>query len=491
MKINELLPGIGNENYRTEFKVRLLTGLDKQKNDNELKWLKELVAFANTQGGTLFVGVNDKTHEIEPLNHSEVDGTAKLLYQKVEERIEPDISLRIKEISVGKVKEDQYILQINVEKSEKTPVYVHVNGIPACYIRQFGRTKIAVPEQIAQLVVQSTRVSYDAVLTNEVYKTEDFQILNSTYESANPGKKLDNKTLASFGFMDENSHLYKGALLFKDNCDDLITLAKCSVFPGFNKGGDIVTASQSFHGCLINVIQQVMDFITNHSTIGYQKTHNSRIDLSSYPKRALFEGVINAFAHRNYFIFGSEIQFDIFRDRLEITSPGSLLGGKNLEQEKQISKIMPKRRNELICKIFESLHRMEAKGTGFDKISEDYQSAKESQKPFISCNDDYFTLTLPDLTFQKGVIGEDNPYPEIHLLREISSPYDEKILSCCYLKEKTILEIASFLQISSSSHLRNDILEKLVKAGYLFKSQKGKAFFYLTNKEKLQSEYAI
>ena len=67
MKINELLPGIGNENYRTEFKVRLLTGLDKQKNDNELKWLKELVAFANTQGGTLFVGVNDKTHEIESL----------------------------------------------------------------------------------------------------------------------------------------------------------------------------------------------------------------------------------------------------------------------------------------------------------------------------------------------------------------------------------------------------------------------------------------
>ena len=198
MKINELLPGIGNENYRTEFKVRLLTGLDKQKNDNELKWLKELVAFANSQGGTLFVGVNDKTHEIEPLNHSEVDGTAKLLYQKVEERIEPDISLRIKEISVGKGKDDQYILQINVEKSEKTPVYVHVNGIPACYIRQFGRTKIAVPEQIAQLVVQSTRVSYDAVLTNEVYKTEDFQILNSKYESANPGKKLDNKTLTSF-----------------------------------------------------------------------------------------------------------------------------------------------------------------------------------------------------------------------------------------------------------------------------------------------------
>ena len=149
MKINEILPNINNENYSVEFKARLLTGLNKQGNDNELKWLKEIVAFANTQGGTLFVGVNDKTHEIEPLNHSDIDETAKLLYQKAEERIEPDISLRIKEISLGKAYKDQYLLRIDVEKSERTPVYVHANGIPVCYIRQFRRVKPATPEQIA------------------------------------------------------------------------------------------------------------------------------------------------------------------------------------------------------------------------------------------------------------------------------------------------------------------------------------------------------
>ena len=491
MKINEILPNINNENYSVEFKARLLTGLDKQGNDNELKWLKKIVAFANTQGGTLFVGVNDKTHEIEPLNHSDIDETAKLLYQKVEERIEPDISLRIKEISLGKAYKDQYLLRIDVEKSERTPVYVHANGIPVCYIRQFGRVKTATPEQIAQLVVKSTRIAYDSVLTDEIYKEKDYQKLIAKYEETNPGKKLDDKTLISFGFMNNEKRLFKGALLFKDNCEDLITLAKCSVYPGFDKGGNVVSASQSYQGCLISVIYEVVDFVKNHSTIGYKKTNDSRIDLSSYPERALFEGVVNAFAHRNYFIFGTEIQFDVFKDRLEITSPGSLLGGKNLEQEKQISQIMPKRRNELICKILESLHMMEAKGTGFDKIVEDYRQAKESQKPFVSCNDDYFTLTLPDLTFQKGVLGEGNPYPEIHLLREIASSYDERILSCCYLKERTITEIASFLQISSSSHLRNDILEKLVEEGYLFKTQKGKAFFYLTNRAKLEKENAI
>lgn len=488
MKLNELLPEIDNEDYTTEFKARLLTGTDKQKNDNELKWLKEFVAFSNTQGGTIFVGVNDKTHEIEPLNHTEIDETAKLIYQKVEERIEPDISFHIKEIRLGNNNPDQYILRIDIKKNKETPVYVHVNGIPACYIRQFGRAKIASPEQIAQLVVQSTRIAYDTVLTEEIYHSEQYQILNKKYAETNHGKPLDKKTLLSFGFLNDNNQLYKGALLFKDNCKDLITLAKCSVYPGFDKGGNIVTATESYQGCLITVIDQVMQFIQNHSTTGYQKTNDSRVDLSAYPKRALFEGIINAFAHRNYFIFGAEIQFDIFKDRLEITSPGSLLGGKNLEQEKQISTIMPKRRNELICRIFESLHMMEAKGTEFDKIAEDYAPAKESQKPFITCNDDFFTLTLPDLTFHKGVIGNDNPYPEIHLMREIASPYDEKILSCCYTKERSILEIASFLQISSSTHLRKDILEKLVQEKYLFRFQRGKAFFYQTNKDKLEPQ---
>ena len=485
MKINELLPNIENENYGIEFKVRLLLGTDKNGNDNELKWLKEIVAFANSQGGTLIVGVNDRSHEIEPLNHLGIDETAKNLYQKVEERIEPNISFKITEISLGKNYPDQYILRIDVEKSAHTPVYVHMNGIPACYIRQFGRAKIASSEQISSLVIQSTRITYDNVPTSETYDEKDYRNLIKKYEETNPGKKMNDKTLASFGFLDENRKLFKGSLLFKDTCNDPITLAKCSVYPGFDKGGNIVTAAKSYQGCLIDVIDEVMDFVLNHSTVGYQKTGDSRIDLSSYPKRALFEGVVNAFAHRNYFIFGSEIQFDIFKDRLEITSPGSLLGGKCLEKEKQIGKIMPKRRNELICKIFESLHMMEAKGTGFDKISEDYSKAKESQKPFISCNDDYFTLTLPDLTYQKVVIGESNPYPEIHLPKEIVSSYDEKILSCCYVKERTILEIASYLQISSSSYLRKDILGKLVEQGYLFKYQRGKVFFYLTNREKL------
>ena len=84
MLITDLLPEVNVENYTSEFKARLLTGVDKHKEDNELKWLKEIVAFSNTQGGTVYVGVNDTSHELEPLSHQEIDRTVQLVYQKIE-----------------------------------------------------------------------------------------------------------------------------------------------------------------------------------------------------------------------------------------------------------------------------------------------------------------------------------------------------------------------------------------------------------------------
>lgn len=491
MLINELILDISVYNRAYAFMTCLLSGLDKNKEDNELKWLKEIVAFANTQGGTIYVGVNDTSHELEPLTHLEIDKTVQLVYQKIEERIEPSIRIIVKEIPIGKEMPERYILRIDVPKSAQTPVYVYVNGVPACYIRQFGRVKIASPEQISSLVVASIRASYDSLPSNQVFDKSKFSKLESRFVSSNPGKNFNAKLLESIGFVDDRDILSKGALLFEDDCDDPITLAKCSLYPSFDKGGDIVSASESYQGCLLDVIDKVVDFIKSHSTTGYKKIANSRIDLSSFPERAVFEGVINAFAHRNYFIFGSEIQIDIFQDRLEITSPGSLLGGKNLEREKNIGSILPKRRNDVICKVFEMLHMMEAKGTGFDKIVQSYEMAEESKKPFVTCNDDFFTLTLPDLTFLGGVIGIDNPYPKIHLQKEIASSYDEEILSCCYAKKRSLLEIASYLGISASSYLRKDVLGKLVQEGYLFAKQYGKAFYYLSNKEKLNREKCL
>ena len=79
MLITDLLPEVNVENYTSEFKARLLTGVDKHKEDNALTWLKEIVAFSNTQGGTVYVGVKDTSNELEPSSHTEIDRTVNIV----------------------------------------------------------------------------------------------------------------------------------------------------------------------------------------------------------------------------------------------------------------------------------------------------------------------------------------------------------------------------------------------------------------------------
>ena len=90
------------------------------------------------------------------------------------------------------------------------------------------------------------------------------------------------------------------------------------------------------------------------------------------------------------------------------------------------------------------------------------------------------------MTFQKGVVGEDNENPDVIMPCHPFSEYDERVLSCCYTKPRSIIEIASFLGIMPSTYLRKNILEKLVEAGYLFASKKGRAVYYKTITSKVE-----
>ena len=118
----------------------------------------------------------------------------------------------------------------------------------------------------------------------------------------------------------------------------------------------------------------------NHSII---KLENTRLNIDAYPARALFEGVVNAVAHRDYYLDGTQIQVELFKDRLEISSPGGFYRGEKLGKTYDLTRIISKRRNELIAGILVACNVMEASGTGFDKIVEEYASADDAHRPYI------------------------------------------------------------------------------------------------------------
>jgi hypothetical protein len=123
---------------------------------------------------------------------------------------------------------------------------------------------------------------------------------------------------------------------------------------------------------------------------------------------------------------------------------------------------------------------MEAAGTGFDKIAEEYREADETHRPYIFSASDHFTLVLPDLTYYEGLANSDFPVLEFVPVSK-GTEYDAKVLSYCYYQARKAGEIASFLGISDSSYYRTTILHNLVEQGYLIQSKATRGFRYKTN----------
>ena len=480
MRIEDLVPNVNLEDEATEFKGIIKEGESEKKNGDrlEVSWLKEINAFANTEGGTLYIGVDNKTHEILALDHQTADQIALMIQRLVQEHLESPVKYQIRAIAVPQTTPIRYVLAVKVEKSKFLPITLKINGVGRIYLRHFGKTSIATGEDIRSMVLNSESVSFDSLPTEEQFQKENFSKLFDTYRKNNDGKELTEKELISVGFMDRTKHLARGALLFRDDCAEPRTRVDCSQFMGETKGADVFYHTKTIYGNLLKELEEMEAFVLDRSANGFVKKDFRSQTLLSYPNRALLEGLVNALGHRNYFMQGSQIEVNLYTDRLEIVSPGSLLGSKGLKNEKNLSSLPPLRRNEVICGVFELCKLMEEKGSGFDKIEHDYSSYAEEYAPFANSNESFFALTLPNLAHPGGVISAiENP--KVHTLEELSSS-DLKILSYCYHHSRSAKEIATYLKVTPSSYFRKNTLERLVESGYLVPSE-GKPVTYKSN----------
>lgn len=181
-------------------------------------------------------------------------------------------------------------------------------------MRRDGFTNGATYEEIIEMSIKSKNTQYDLLASDIKYNFKNFSKLCDFYKEYSGAKELKEKALKSMGFVNENGFLLNGAVLFQDNYKDKKTEVMCSVFSGFNKGSKRLITINRFNGNIAETIEYIMDFVTqrmNHSMI---KENDRRIDIDVYPERALFEGVINAVAHRDYYLDGTQIQIDMYKD---------------------------------------------------------------------------------------------------------------------------------------------------------------------------------
>ncbi|MCF0114239.1 MAG: putative DNA binding domain-containing protein [Erysipelotrichaceae bacterium] len=477
MYLEEIIGSVNFESNKFECKARL----DRVK---VVGWLKTIAGFANAYGGDFYIGAEDKTNKLIGFDRIEADNERNYFNNQVNQYLVPRPQMSIAFVRYEIKGKERFVIHVQVAESAIKPIVLKHEGIPCIYMRRDGFTNGATYEEIIEMSVKSKKTQYDIFTSDVKYDFSNFKMLRDFYALHNDGKELSEKALKSMGFYDEDGYLANGAVLFADDYQGMKTMVQCSVFSGFNKGSERIVTVNRFNGNLISSINYMMEFVEQRMNRSMIKLGDKRKNIDAYPQRALFEGVINAIVHRDYYLDGTQIQIDMFRDRLEISSPGSFYRGDRLGKTYDLSGIISKRRNELIASVLVKCNVMEAAGTGFDKICEEYKGEDDPHRPYIYSSSDHFTLVLPDLTYLDGVNDIDVPILSF-IPVENGTDYDEKVLAYCYYQGHKVSEIAEYLGLSDSTYLRKQVLGNLESQGYLESSKDSRPIYFRTNRDKV------
>ena len=375
----------------TEYDKKLLLEEKKPKS-----WCKSVSAFANTSGGVLIFGVSDES-EIIGLDEPESD--AEKISELIKTRLDPipEFNLRF-----YKTEDEKVLVLLDIMKGEETPYYYSGDGVLEAYVRVGNQSVKATATELKRLVLRGKNTSYDS--QNSTYKADDYSFskLKERYKKWT-GNSLDEKDLLSFGLVNEQGYLTNAGALLADDSPVLYSRIFCTRWNGLNKSGGTVDAfdDAEYSGSIISLIENGEAFIKRNNKVIWRKTNNSREEMPEYVERSYHEALVNALAHRDYLVNGSEVHIDIYDDRLEIYSPGGMPDG-SLIQERDPLMVPSTRRNPVLADVLNRLCYMERKGSGFGKIISGYEfqiNYADTKKPSFRSDRYQFTVVMPNLNY--------------------------------------------------------------------------------------------
>ena len=357
------------ESEKLELKVQYTT---------EIK--KEIVAFLNSDGGTLIIGVDDDGKVIGVGNAKDIIERISLM---IHEAIKPDASLIC---SAGEyVEEGKTIVKVAIGRGVKKPYYIYEKGLKpsGVYLRINNTSQQASEYAIKQMIIASEDKSFESLPSVEQDLTFDY--LESVFKRAKI--ELKQKTL---GLIDANGSYTNLALLLSDQCPFSI---KAAVFDSDDKSRFL--DRKEFEGSLIRQADEVYEYLNLNNKTRGEYNGLLREDKTEYNQLVLREGLLNAIIHRDYSLNGS-ILISIYKNRIEYVSIGGLVLGMTYED---MMLGVSRSRNERLANVFFKLKYVEAYGTGIEKIQGDYEHT--GLEPRFEVSDNGFLLVLPNKTYME------------------------------------------------------------------------------------------
>lgn len=300
----------------------------------------ELAAFANTRGGVCVLGVNNRVREIVGIPKDHVHRVVALVRGVCADSVEPPLEPVIDSLHLGSgTGGDVAVVKVEIARS----LFVHRS--PGGRLHRFADSKRAMPrEYLARLFQQRSRmgmIRFDQEIVREARPNALCTGLWERFRSSRTGDGRDD-LLSRLQMARRDRHgdlrpTVAGVLMASRDPREWLPNAfiQAVAYRGDRarpRGWDTPYQLDALDisGPLDYQVAQACRFVArNMKVLGFKDL--GRVDRPQFDMTAVFEALVNAVAHRDYSIYGSKIRLRLFDDRLELSSPGSLMKSMTTE----------------------------------------------------------------------------------------------------------------------------------------------------------------
>lgn len=335
------------EDVRNEFKVKLTD-----------KFEEEVISFLNTNGGNIYIGVNDRG-DIVGIN-SNIDLLQRTIKDRIKDNIMPS-TLGLYDVVVMEENNKKYI-KVIIARGSEDPYYIKGMGMTpdSCFIRVESSVQSMPYDMINNRVNKRTRNS----LRNIVSPKQDltFSQLKIYYEEK--GFDINNNFLKQLDLYTDDGKYNYNAYLLADNNSISIRFGK---YEGTN-AVDLIE-NEDFGNCsIVKSTKNILNKIEIENKIFTKIEYPERKEIKMYDFAAVREAVVNAIVHNDW---SNEYapKFEMFSDRLAISSNGGIQPSTTKEEFLE-GYSLPK--NKELMKVFNDLDLVEQMGTGIIRILQSY-----------------------------------------------------------------------------------------------------------------------
>ena len=383
---------------------------------------KEVIAFANTDGGVVYVGIDNNGDVVGLVD---VDQEYTRITNSIRDAIMPDVTMFVR-FTI----QDNKVVRITASEGSNKPYYLKGKGLKpsGVYVRQGTSSVPASPEQIRQMIKESDGDLFEEMRSMEQGLT--FQAAESAFKKY--GVAFSKEKFRTLGITQKNDELFTNlALIISDQCAHT---TKVAVFG--DDANTIFKDSKEFGGSIFKQLEDTFNYLMLCNKTEATFKGLERIEKQDYPEEALREALLNALVHRDYSFSGSII-INVNDKQIEFISLGGLLPGLSTD-DIRIGISQP--RNKNLAEMFHRLRLIESYGTGIRRIYKLYENCPV--QPMIDATPNAFKIVLPNM----------NIVAEAELNKDpVVSPQMQKVLS--YISEHGQIkdeEIKSLLGIKKT-----------------------------------------